>query len=179
MAFGIDWANEDNAEKLERELSVLVSYYLDNPNIKPCSMIGEKIYKIGIDGIGATRECGASLHMRAYDINGISYPCQFFLPNSIGNTKAKESLLIKWHGEEIPIDKLDSRCKDCVLKSSCHICYGANWDSTNNIYTHEENWCNLNKIIFKARAYYQLKLFERGLLQGSEFEQKATIKVLF
>ncbi len=176
LAYGIDWSKSDNVKILEKELLKLISYYLEHPNITPCSMLNEPIYKVALRKKEARRECGAGQYMRAYDTNGVSYSCQFFMPLSIGAEAAKKSLDIQWHDEVIPEDKLDSRCRDCVLKSCCHICYGSNYASTGNIYLHEENWCKLNKIIFKARAYFRVKQFEKGLLSGSEVEQKATLK---
>lgn len=176
LAYGIDWSNANNVSLLEAELMKLIEYYLDNPTIKPCSMLNDPIYKVALQNKEATRECGAGHLMRSYDTEGVCYPCQFFMPISIGNEVAQKALGIQWHGEVIPEDKLDSRCKNCVLKSCCHICYGSNYASTGNIYIHEENWCRLNKIIFKARAYFRVKQFENNILVGSEVEQKATLQ---
>lgn len=176
LAYGIDWSNSQNIDLLEDELLKLIDFYLENPNIKPCSMLNETINKIALKNEQAYRECGAGQHMRAYDVNGVCYGCQFFMPISIGEEKAQESLKIQWHGDTIPYEKLDKRCCDCVLKACCHICYGANFSSTGNIYLHEENWCKLNKVIFKARAYFRIKQFEKDQLIGNEMEQKATLQ---
>ncbi len=176
LAYGIDWTNNENVKILEKELMTLIEFYLNNPEIEPCTMLGERIFKIAQQKDVASRECGAGLSMRAYDTNGISYPCQFFMPVSIGDDKAKKSLEIKFHENIIPENLLDKRCKNCVIKSSCHICYGANYASTGNIYLHEENWCRLNKIIFKARAFFRIKQFEKNQLNGSEIEKKATLQ---
>lgn len=176
LAYGVDWSNAKNVSFLEIELMKLIEYYLDNPTIKPCSMLNEPIYKVALKTEKATRECGAGQLMRSYDTSGKCYPCQFFMPISIGDEAAIKSLNIQWHDEVIPEDKLNNRCKDCVLKACCHICYGSNYASTGSIYLHEENWCILNKIIFKARAYFRVKQFEKGILSGSEVEQKASLQ---
>lgn len=176
LAYGIDWSDSANVSILETELMKLIEFYLDNPTVKPCSMLNEPIYKVALQNNKATRECGAGHLMRSYDTEGVCYPCQFFMPISIGDEAAKKALDIQWHGEVIPDDQIDVRCKDCVLKSCCHICYGSNFASTGNIFLHEENWCQLNKIIFKARAYFRVKQFEKGILPGGEIEQKATLQ---
>ena len=175
LAYGIDWSNQEYVSILEQELMKLIEFYLEHPSVKPCSMLDESILKVAAK-ISASRECGAGQHMRAYDTEGICYACQFFMPISIGEDLAKKSLEIEWHGDIIPEEKLDVRCKECVLKSCCHICYGSNYASCGNIYIHEDNWCRLNKIIFKARAYFRVKQFEKGLLCGNEIEQKATLQ---
>ena len=176
LAYGIDWSNLTNVSILERELENHITFYLNHPVIKPWSMLNDNIYKIAFKNDVANRECGSGQHMRAYDVDGVSYACQFFMPISIGEEKAIESRSIKWHGDTIPLDKLDNRCKECVLKSCCHICYGSNFASTGNIYLHDDNWCKLNKLIFKARAYFRIKQFELGQLMGTEIEQKATLQ---
>lgn len=176
LAYGIDWSSADNTAVLEVELKKLIEYYLQNKAVKPCTMLNEPIYKVAIKSKKATRECGAGQLMRSYDTAGVCYPCQFFMPISIGDEAAKKSLDIHWHDDVIPEDKLDSRCNDCILKACCHICYGSNYASTGNIYLHEDNWCKLNKIIFKARAYFRIKQFEGGILPGSDVEQKATLQ---
>lgn len=176
LAFGTDWSDAENVQILENELMKLIEFYLNNPTIKPCSMLNDPIYKVALKNKKALRECGAGQLMRSYDTEGVCYPCQFFMPISIGEEAAKKALNIQWHKEIIPEDKLDNRCKDCILKACCHICYGSNYASTGNIYLHEENWCLLNKIIFKARAYFRVKQFEKNILPGTEIEQKATLQ---
>lgn len=176
LAFGIDWSKPENTSILETELMKLIDYYLHNSAIIPCSMLNEPIYKVALQNKTATRECGAGQLMRSYDTEGVCYACQFFMPISIGEEAAKKSLDIQWHNEIIPENKLDSRCKDCVLRACCHICYGSNYASTGSIYLHEENWCKLNKIIFRARAYFRIKQFEKGILPGNLIEQKATLQ---
>ena len=175
LAYGIDWSNQKYVSILERELIKLIEFYLAHPLIKPCSMINESILKVATEK-SASRECGAGQHMRAYDTEGVCYACQFFMPISIGDNLAKKSLDIQWHGDSIPESKIDVRCKDCIIKSCCHICYGSNYASTGNIYIHDDNWCKLNKIIFKARAFFRIKQFEKGILSGNEIEQKATLQ---
>lgn len=175
LAYGIDWSNQKYVSILERELIKLIEFYLAHPLIKPCSMINESILKVATEK-SASRECGAGQHMRAYDTEGVCYACQFFMPISIGDNLAKKSLDIQWHGDSIPESKIDVRCKDCIIKSCCHICYGSNYASTGNIYIHDDNWCKLNKIIFKARAFFRIKQFEKGILSGNEVEQKATLQ---
>ncbi len=176
LAYGIDWSNKDNALTLERELYKLIEFYISNPHIEPTSMLNDSIIKVVFEKKLAKRACGAGAGMRAYDTEGVAYPCQFFMPVSIGEIKAKESLNIKFHGDILPEDKLFNDCKNCVIKSSCHICYGSNYASTGNIYKHEENWCKLNKIVFKARAMFKVKQFETNQLKGEEWEVKANLK---
>ena len=46
LAYGIDWSDNINKEKLENELMKLVEFYLNNPELKPCSMLDMSISNI-------------------------------------------------------------------------------------------------------------------------------------
>ena len=177
LAFNIDWSKESNEKVLYDQLMELISFYLSNPDIEPCSLLSGNLYKIAKGEKETYRECGAGQSgMCSYDVDGNKYPCQFFMPISIGNELSEKSKCIDWHDKIIPFDKLDARCHDCVLKSNCHICYGANYAATGNIFLHEENWCKLNKLTFKARAFFKIKQYEQGISLGNEFETKLTLK---
>lgn len=80
LAFGIDWSDHNNERILETELKKLIDFYLDNPNIKPCLMLGASISKLGYttDRDMVHKWCGVGTSMHTYDVDGALYPCQFF-----------------------------------------------------------------------------------------------------
>lgn len=160
LAYGIDWSNEHNRTVLERELKKLIDYYLVHPDVKPCSMLDDPISQIAYAEKQALRTCGAGWSMVAYDVDGKSYPCQLFMPLSIGETKASHVKEIQFPDEIVPDDLLDPKCTDCILKSVCQRCYGSNYIATGNIFLQDNNMCELTKIIFKARAYFKAQLYE-------------------
>lgn len=45
-------------------------------------------------------------------------------------------------------------CQECAVNSLCHNCYVANYQMTCNIYKRDKAWCELQKIIFRANAYF-------------------------
>ena len=177
MAYGIDWKDETNKHTLERELMKLIDFYLLHPNIKPCSMLDNPISQVAISENKALSTCGAGWNMVAYYTNGKSYPCQFFMPLSIGKEKAKMVKNFKFYDKEISDDIIDPKCRDCVLKPACHRCLGSNYMSTGNMYLQDENMCALTKIEYKARAYFKAMLYEKGCYNDcSESEIKALLK---
>lgn len=167
LAYQIDWSNKDNVTILNRELLKLIDFYLENPNITPCSMLEMGINSVGCSDDKAVRYCGAGKETKAYDINGNVYPCQFFMPLSIGEEKAKLAPSIDFPDDEITDDLLDEKCIKCVAKSLCPNCYGSNFASTGNIFSRDDNMCKLNKIIIKARSFLYAQKWQKGLLKDS------------
>ena len=178
LAFGIDWGSAANKKILERELKKLIDYYLDNPNIEPCSMLEMPIEHLGVekDCKNTVRKwCGAGTVMHDYYVDGSLYPCQFFMPLSEGAEKSSKYGDIKFY-EEIPLEKLDSKCQTCKCVEACPTCYGSNYIATGDIYKKDENLCELTKIILKARSYFKALQWHKGLLKIDKNREQALLK---
>ena len=52
---------------------------------------------------------------------------------------AKEIVL---PGDYLPENLLDPKCKECVIRSVCPNCFGANYASTGSIYSRDSNICS-------------------------------------
>lgn len=176
LAYQIDWSDEANAKILECELNKLIEYYLEHPEIEPCSMLEMSISNVAVCKDDALRFCGAGLSMRSYNVDGEFYPCQFFMPLSLGEEKAKRSKEIVFPKDILPKEKLDRKCVSCVVRSVCPNCLGSNYASTGDIYKRDDNMCLLTKIILKARAYFKALQWEKGQLKGTEEEINATLR---
>ena len=172
LAYNIDWSDESNKEILQRELMKLIEYYLEHPEIKPCMMLDMSIANVSsvYKKNQFTRYCGAGISTVAYHIDGKSYPCQFFMPLSVGAEKAQESLSLKFYHTEIPPELVEEKCLKCVVQSICPTCYGANYAATGNMYRHDDNYCELTKIIIKARSYFKAMQWQKGQLHLSDQE---------
>ena len=82
LAYNINWSNPTLSSILERELNKLIEYYISNPNIEPCTILNQEIDGLAlVDFENPIRKsyCGAGINMKAYDLNGDAYPCQFYL----------------------------------------------------------------------------------------------------
>lgn len=166
LAYNIDWSDECNKEILQRELMKLINYYLQHPKIKPASILEISIMNVSnaYNENKKIRQCGAGLSNVAYHIDGTAYPCQFFMPLSVGEEKAKKSLELKFYDEEIPEELVEEKCVKCVAQSVCPTCYGSNYAATGNMYRHDDNYCELTKIIIKARSYFKAMQWQMGQL---------------
>lgn len=178
LAYGIDWSAPENIEVLNRELHKLIDFYLENQNIEPCSMLGMEIYNVGSYPDKIVRYCGAGKYMQSYDVDGRSYPCQFFMPLSIGEEKATAANSIQLPDEFLLNDLLDEKCRSCIIRSICPNCFGSNYASTGSIYKRDDSMCRLTKIILKARSYFRAKQWACGQLHVSPDEEQALLRAI-
>lgn len=178
LAYQIDWTNAQNVELLQRELQKLIDFYLENPEIEPCSMLGMGISNVAICEDQPPRYCGAGKYMCSYDIDGEKYPCQFFMPLSLGQSRAAEGLKVNLPNDYLPKDQLDPECQTCVISSVCPNCFGANFATTGNIYKRDKNMCRLTKIAIQARSYFRAKQWELGQLKETGDELQLLLQAI-
>lgn len=151
LAYGLDWSNAENLMIFQRELMKLIDFYLENPQLEPCGLLS-----MYIEGV-MTKEhpkkwCGAGTNMVAVDIDGMEYPCQSFLPMSIGDEKAKSSRCLNF-GE---IQELvDENCEHCILLPVCPTCYGSNFSIRDSTKIRDRSLCNFTKMRAFACSYLQ------------------------
>lgn len=176
LAFDIEW-DDDSIHILERELYLLINYYLKNPDIKPTSLLDGQIAYVAYNNSKSflCKQCGVGSNIRTYDIDGTSYPCQAFMPLSIGEKKAKTVNSLKFI-KEIPLSFFDEKCRSCVIRSICPTCYGTNYALTGNLYHKGDNMCRLSRLIIKARTYFKARQWELRQLHLSELEEKALLQ---
>lgn len=170
LAYNIDWSNPENENTLSKQLSDLIDYYLKHPKCVPCSLLD-----MGIDTSTSEQQiyryCGCGISVISYDVDGQSYPCQMFMPLSAGKEKADKASEIIFYQDTIPDELVDVKCKDCIIKSTCPTCYGANYLAFGNIYIHEDNYCKLSKIVIKARSFFKGRQWELGQLNLTKEEE--------
>lgn len=171
FAYGIDWSNPKNESMLTEQLSIILDYYSKNPSLVPKGILDpERIISVSTEETGTFRVCGAGVDSKAFDYDGTDYPCQYFLPLSVGPEKAKKAKNIIIPNKNV--SESSYSCKQCILRNVCFICFGANYANTGSIYTIDKNMCKLFKIQFKAIALLVSKMFENGNLI-EEYEQSA------
>lgn len=165
LAYGDCW-KENESKYLaiyERELSKLIDYYMEHPDIKPCSMLEDKLINIGNSKLTDTcgRWCGAGINMHVFDWRGYDYPCQMFLPISQDGAELINTPLEFM--EKIPNEKINIECRECILKEACATCYGFNYKKNHNIYYKNIDMCNYNKLMFAAQSVLGYKRYKAGL----------------
>lgn len=157
LAVGIDWSDASNLEILENQLMKLIEYYLENPDIKPCSILDKKIETITLPNESPFRWCGAGTHTKTYDINGNLYPCHFFMPITLGKEKAVAAKNINF---SLDSKLYDENCDKCKILNICPSCYGSSYQQFGDVTKRDPNMCKLNKVTAKASAYLQWRKIE-------------------
>lgn len=176
LAYGINWESEENKRVFSEQLMKLIEYYLEHPERKPCSILDiRRIMSICNERERSYRLCGAGYAMRAYDCDGVAYPCQFFLPLSVGEEKARASLELDFSQFRLKEEQIDAKCRNCVIRNACPTCYGNNYATTGDVYRRDMRLCEMNIIQFKAIAYFAAKRFELGQLAEYTKEEQASI----
>lgn len=170
LAYGIDWSEHANIDELKRQLSALINFYIDNPNIEPCSMLSYKIEMVQKDNSRVRKWCGAGTHMPTYSVDGKKYACQFFMPLSLGEEKAKAAKSLTFI-QEIPIDLMDQKCRICPFVSICPSCCGSNYMDSGSLYKKDDNQCELTKIIIQANSYFQYLRLSNNQLRINDEEK--------
>lgn len=102
------------------------------------------------------------------------YPCQYFLPLTIGD-RAKNPINIKFT-DVIEIKDMDPKCQSCIAVNICPSCYGSNFQETGNIHKKDEYFCKLQKVIILANAYFKAKQWENGQLKLDEYSEQELLK---
>ena len=113
--------------------------------------------------------------MRAYDCDGVCYPCQFFLPICVGDEKSKASLSLDFSSWRLQDGQVDEACRSCYIRNACPTCYGNNYATTGDIYRRDMRLCKMNIIQFQAMAYFAMKRFEKNQLSEYSKEDQAAI----
>jgi len=151
LAFGLDWSNRKEIEIFNIELEKLVEFYILNQQITPCSLLNMKIQYC----FSPVRKwCGVGTNMITFDIDGSSYPCNMFLPMSIGMNISRLNPQLDFND----LEKLvDTKCTDCFIHPICPTCYGSNYLMRHDISSRDENLCKFMKLRSLANSYLQLK----------------------
>lgn len=168
LAYGIDWEMPYSEDALNRELLKLVEYYLLNPDVEPCTLLNMKVDYISsyINKETVHKWCGVGTHMAVYTDDENHYPCETFIPMSLGRT-LDENITFK---NEYPIECLDAKCQPCIYKHICPTCYGSNYKQFGDIFKKDDGYCGLMRCVFRANAYLRFKqvLSERASCSDSD-----------
>lgn len=156
FATGIDWTNLYNIEILCNQLAELIDFYKENPQLEVCRMLSYDFTSVLNPTIEKFRYCGAGKTTKAFDCQGIMYPCQGFAPVTLGKDEA-----MKYVGEDFSDFKFDKKsiCAQCKLVNLCPTCYACNKASTGDIGKMDNDMCLLNRLCILAGAkiqYYRL-----------------------
>ena len=168
LAYGEKWESSD-VLIFDRELELLIDYYLQNSAIKPCSLL----YAPLIPKRDVFRKwCGVGTHNCSYSTEGVAYPCQLFM----SQTGCDYDFII--FKDEFDRDEIDKKCVDCIFEPSCPTCYGFNYLERHNICQRDDGLCSMNKVMLIKRAQFLAILWNMNRLLFSEDEIIETLRAI-
>lgn len=175
FAYGINWEINEIKNILELELRKLCNFYLENPEIKECSIFDMNLPDILHKERKIKKWCGTGTTMVSYGIDGTKYPCHTFQPNTTSETKA-----IKFGEIDFNLikDFSDPECSNCILEPTCPNCYGMNFVNGGDILTRNKQLCEIVKIRAIAISYLKAHKIEKNLEQFKPNEMFQTIEAI-
>lgn len=175
LAYGVDWRDSKNIYLLSREMNKLISFYLENSNIEPCSLFSMELKRVAVQANDIKKWCGVGSEMVAIDIDGSEYPCHMFQPVSMWR---KYTDIAGYSFD--PVTLKDDMCDGCILFPICPTCYGINFMENDNPATRNKTLCTLTKVralaCSKLQALLLQKMSEACVDENEAFERILTIR---
>jgi sulfatase maturation enzyme AslB (radical SAM superfamily) len=175
FAYGINWDLHNVKLYLSKELEKLCEFYLENPQIKECSIFDMHLPDIIRKERKVSKWCGSGTNMVSYGIDGVTYPCQTFQQNTTGNKKSIKLSDIDFNNFT---DFSDVDCSKCILEPTCPNCYGMNYVKDGNIFKRDKQLCEIVKTRALAISYLKAKKIERNIENMKPNEVYQTIQAI-
>lgn len=160
LAYGCDWNSKDLKRSFADELYKLSIFFLENPSLHP----PKKMMQKNLSPLGRAvffqekpapkKGCGAGSHMRCYDVDGHVYPCQMFMPSSLGDGLFGKSVI-----EESDIIYSDV-CMRCPALLICPTCIGSNYIQFGDLRKQEDAMCDFIKIEILNYTFFLYKALQ-------------------
>ncbi len=173
------WATEWDVEKsypiLERELTKLVKYYSDNPQMHVCLLLNYDHQRFDQPVTNEYRYCvEIDDPIECYDANGKAAPCHGFTEFTVGDRKIAE----QFAGMNITDFKLEPRniCYGCRLINLCRICFAANHMLTGDMHDQNVEICLFNQLCILKGTEIELNRSDRYPQRRLSEEDRARIE---
>lgn len=173
LAYGIDLSS-GNYFDLKRELVKLIDFYMgDGVNYFPASILNVDFtyFKFDKNDYKVCKYCGAGTNVVCYDVDGRTYPCQFFIPLTMSPEHLKILPNFSFAGEV-----RDPSCRNCPIETICPTCYGHNFKKNFNPFIRDKSLCIFTKLILLANCILQAKRILRKTMKSDA--ELFTLKVI-
>lgn len=163
-----DWSDNRLIHILAGQLSKLVDFYNDNPQLILDQSMGRHIEYCASHQKEKKKVCGIGNNTIFYDIDGKKYPCSYITPMTFTKEELVEICNTNFNNTDLFVDE---ECyNNCYLYPVCSNCYGANYFVNHTFAEKTKSKCNLTKII----ALYVAELHTRRILEHRDFYKDDT-----
>ena len=166
IAAGVDWNIERDLPIFEKQISQLIDFFIEHPQLPLCSMFNIPLHKYSpLFKTNSCGFCGTGKTTIAYDVYGNKYPCHTFISNLSKpyNKEEIESVFLKL--QNINESYNYSPCHNCKFSISCSPCFGMNYTKRGNLYALDTDKCAFMKSTILATA----KLYATALSRSDEY----------
>ena len=145
LAYGIPWP-EELLPVYGAQLTEMVAWYLEHPDVLPASLFMSRLERIGQIAVGGQRPlkwCSCGDNGVCYAPDGKRYPCQVFMPSSLGRDASGELAALDYKD----VDGFhDPACDGCPLEPSCANCPAHNYKISGKLATRQRDLCAYRKV---------------------------------
>lgn len=142
------WGNKYKKRELLRifaqQLDKLVKHYTKNPNLPVPSLLNLALNRINMKDIDNSW-CGSGKYMKAYDVDGNSFPCHRYTYFCAKKHYSAQEL-------NLEIDSTKDKCSSCKFMLACPTCAAYNWQENNNPNRRTNFHCEFIKLQLLATA---------------------------
>lgn len=148
---GISWRYE-HLPLLAHQLSILVEYYLKNPNQKITSILHNSLHFL----TWKDKPEGCGMHKYSYHISadGIRYDCHRCMPFE---QHLNMSINEQYINDLSDVGVLDKDCRNCFICYMCNICPASNAVRIGKKEL-SEIYCMQHKLLYKAQANMVIRM---------------------
>ena len=137
-----DWSSNEYLTIFKRELRKLAAFYLENPDVKKCSLFNVPFFKT-LEDSEPKKWCGVG-EAPSFDIDSEQMlPCHLFYPSVCGVDKSTKAQSIDFSKLETYVSK---ECKECAFLRICPTCYGANYIERGHPASRDMVMCKFHKV---------------------------------
>ena len=159
LAYAFDWREKTMMEELKKQYQMLHDFYLENDQLIPASLLNTDMRQLNYSDKKISKWCTCGIETCSYEMDGRTYPCRYFQDLVRFNKVAYEDI---WEEDYTCIqEKLQGKCKDCILRDVCRTCYAYNMDVNGNYGIKNNYSCMLTKISTYYSALIVLDRFKK------------------
>lgn len=155
-----DWSDRKLLRILATQLSKLVEFYIQNPQLNLDQLMARHIEYCASPQKERKKVCGIGSNTIFYDIDGKKYPCSYVTPMTFSSEELANICQTDFSDSSLFID--EECLKNCYLYPICSSCSGANYSVNHTFSQRIKSKCNLTKII----ALYIAEFHAEKILQG-------------
>jgi sulfatase maturation enzyme AslB (radical SAM superfamily) len=167
-----DWDKDEYIKLLVPQLKILVNYYVEHDDLKPCMLFDKELDFCETRAKERKKWCGIGTGTPFFDIDGKKYPCSFITPMTFSENELSAIMETDFLNDENFID--DECYSNCYIYPICPTCSGANYLINKSFKIRNKSKCRIQKLIslFIADLQARRLINNNGYINGEREDTK-------